>query len=185
MYQLTMAPGAWGPVGRLLIFRVHWAYFLVFIPYGWLVSFTVIRVISALFLKQVITAAAVDPVAVMNEKARKKKRELDQLQDLFSMADQNGNGEMDQEEFRALMEQPMARTILSILEIDPTDAKHVFTVLDDGDGEILMSEFISGVMRVRGHAKALDMVTVLYQNQRMQAQMDRLEELLGQLHDRP
>merc|ERR1719375_2096720 len=147
MYQLTMAPGAWSSIGRILIFDVHWAYVLIFAPYGWLVSFTVIRVISALFLKQVLNAAAVDPEAAMNEKMKKKAREMQQLRQLFEQADADGGGHMALEEFKNLLEQPRARTILSILEIDPQDSEHLFYLLDDGDGEIYLQEFITGVMR--------------------------------------
>merc|ERR1712224_86259 len=65
MFQITMAPGAWAGTGRMCIFDVNSWYVLFFVPYGVLVSFAVIRVISALFLKQTMAAAAVDPDQAM------------------------------------------------------------------------------------------------------------------------
>merc|ERR1719261_1677842 len=99
MYEITLAPGAWAKVGRKLIFDVHWAYALVFVPYGWLVSFTIVRVISALFLKQVLAAAAVDPEGAMNEKMRKRAREMRELGRLFQQADTDGGGQVGLDEF--------------------------------------------------------------------------------------
>merc|ERR1719399_91711 len=77
-HQFTMAPGAWAKMGRLLIMEVHWGYALVFVSYGWLVSFTFMRVITALFLKQVLAAAAVDPETAMQLKEKEKGRNLRQ-----------------------------------------------------------------------------------------------------------
>merc|ERR1719281_637319 len=106
MYQLTMAPGAWATIGRLLIFEVSWVYVLVFIPYGWLVSFTIVRVISALFLKQVLAAAAVDPEGAMRNKEKKRKHDIRRLRMLFEQADTDGGGQMALEEFKQLLGQP-------------------------------------------------------------------------------
>merc|ERR1719231_605241 len=100
MFEITMAPGAWGKIGRILIFKVSWAYALFFIPYGWIVSFTIIRVITALFLKQTLAAAAVDPEQAMMEKKKKKIRELKHLRALFAHADRDGGGTLSMDEFQ-------------------------------------------------------------------------------------
>merc|ERR1719375_2521585 len=52
MFQITMAPGAWGVVGRPVIEKVSPLYAWFFIIYVGGVSFAVIRVITALFLRQ-------------------------------------------------------------------------------------------------------------------------------------
>merc|ERR1719387_2174855 len=65
LFEITLAPGAWARIGRLLIFEVSPWFSLFFIPYGWGVSFAIVRVISALFLKQTLAVTANDPETAM------------------------------------------------------------------------------------------------------------------------
>ena len=60
MFEITIAPGAWGKVGRLLIFDVSWHYAFFFLLYVWGVTFAMVRIISAIFLKVTLAAAASD-----------------------------------------------------------------------------------------------------------------------------
>lgn len=123
------------------------------------------------------------------EKKRKKIRELKHLRALFAHADRDGGGTLSMDEFQDVLKQHRVRTMLSILEIDTSDAEGLFHLLDGGDGQIYMDEFVQGVMRVRGSAKAMDMVTLIFHSttiqqmlramgQETQAQMKRLEALV-------
>merc|ERR1711865_622660 len=82
MFEITLAPGAWSTVGRLLIFGVHWMYGIVFFLYGWIITFAVTRVITALFLKHTMNAATADAEIVMADKKAKKEREERQLRNM-------------------------------------------------------------------------------------------------------
>ena len=53
------APQAWGKIGRLMIFEISPLYCLFFIPYVMGVTFAIVRVISAIFLKERIGARSV------------------------------------------------------------------------------------------------------------------------------
>merc|ERR1719217_1015514 len=160
-------------MGRKLIFEVHWGYTVIFVTYGWLVSFTFIRVIGALFLKQVLAAAAVDPEATMLSKEKERRRLMRQLRELFEEADSDGGGLVHKEEFIELLRKPRAKTLLSILEVDSSDIERLWHLLDDGDGTICIEEFVKGVMKVRGQAKAMDVVTILYHHEHAHESMKR------------
>merc|ERR1719161_1211395 len=60
MFQITMAPGAWGSLGRPIIEEVSPGFAWFFILYVGGVSFAIIRIITALFLRQTLQVAASD-----------------------------------------------------------------------------------------------------------------------------
>merc|ERR1719191_508148 len=60
MFQITMAPGAWGVVGRPIIEEVSGAFAWFFVAYVGVVTFATIRVITSLFLRQTLDIAARD-----------------------------------------------------------------------------------------------------------------------------
>lgn len=174
-----MAPGAWAGTGRMCIFDVNSSYVLFFVPYGVLVSFAVIRVISALFLKQTMAAAAVDPEQAMAEKEKKKNREMAHLRTIFEDADADGGGSLTEEEFVEVLTNPRVRTILSLMEIDTADAKSLFHVLDNGDGHLFMEEMVPALARIRGFAKSCDVIKLMYASEHIQMQLNEIQKLVA------
>merc|ERR1712070_149487 len=47
------------------------------------------------------------------------------------------------------------------MDLDTSNAKLVFDLLDDGDGKLSAEEVVSGVAKLRGNARSLDMVSLL------------------------
>lgn len=46
------------------------------------------------------------------------------------------------------------------MELQPSDGEALFDLLDDGDGVIDADEFLHGCLRLRGNAKALDLLVL-------------------------
>merc|ERR1719191_623894 len=67
MFQITLAPGAWGVVGRPVI-EMNPLFAWFYIAYVGGVSFAVIRVITTLFLRQTIQVATGDDQVQRTEK---------------------------------------------------------------------------------------------------------------------
>merc|ERR1719161_2935788 len=153
MFEITLAPGAWSKIGRRLIYEVNPLYALFFIPYGWVVSFALVRVISAIFLKQTLAVASSDPETALHERQKKRAKEVIQLQKIFACADRDRGGTVTAEELLSIMEDRRIASMLAHLELDVHEVKHLFELLDDGDGSVSSEEFISGVLRMRGVAK--------------------------------
>jgi len=176
MYQLTLAPGAWAKAGRMLIFEVSPLYALFFIPWGWCVPFALLRVISAMFLKQTLAIAANDPETAITERVKKREGDIRKLRSIFNRADTDHGGFMDQNEFDVLLQDPHLKTFLSVMELEVTDVKGLFDLLDSrGEGCIYQSDFINGIMRMRGAAKSTDIMTILYENKKIQTQIGTLQ----------
>jgi len=161
MHQMTLAPAAWGTIGRTLIFQVSPLYAVFFVVFGWCVTFAIVNVLSAIFLKQTLAAAAGDSDVAVMERMRKKSQDIARLKDIFSEGDKDGSGSVDWSEFIAMIQNPRVRAWLGVLELDVTDMSTVFSLLDDGDGRIEFEEFIAGVMKCRGAARGVDVVSLI------------------------
>merc|ERR1719506_1759781 len=59
---------------------------------------------------------------------------------------------------------PAVRHYLSHLDLEVHDAEGLFDLLDDGDGEVTLSEFVSGITRMKGSARSADMVSLMCDN---------------------
>lgn len=73
--------------------------------------------------------------------------------------DPERNGFITFEEFCIQLENPWVQAFLSGLDIDITDARIVFTLLDvDGSGGLTVEEFVDGALKLKGPAKGIDML---------------------------
>merc|ERR1712130_923010 len=109
MFSITMAPGTWATTGRILIEEVNEAFALFFVIYIGAVSFSVIRIISALFLRQTLQIAAGDENSMMSYKMKQQRKYSDAVQRLFVEADISGDGRVSLEEFQTLLLDPIAQ----------------------------------------------------------------------------
>merc|ERR1739848_482940 len=57
VFQMTFAAGAWGPIGRLIIYRVNRWYAAFFIIYCAGITFAMLTIIRAIFLKETLSCA--------------------------------------------------------------------------------------------------------------------------------
>merc|ERR1719379_602203 len=133
-----------------------------------------IRIITAIFLKETLAAAAADQEHAIRERMRKRDKDIAQLRAIFTDFDEDGTGFVTLDEFKRILEDPYVKTWLQVLELEVNEVTGLFRLLDNGDGTISFDEFVSGVMRMRGGAKAVDLVTLLYENKKI---VDRLESL--------
>merc|ERR1712217_207628 len=57
---------------------------------------------------------------------------------------------------------------LLTLELDVSEARGVFEMLDfEGKEEVTISDWVAGCMKLKGHAKSIDVCTILYENRKL------------------
>eukprot|EP00913_Durusdinium_trenchii_P018603 g17481.t1 len=105
MFQVTFA-GCWPSYVNPLFDNVSMWYALFFCIYVTFVVFAVMRVITAIFLKETLDAAGEDHEVVMSEKEATKKKYLRKLERIFHEMDVSGDGLVSEEEFKSMMEDP-------------------------------------------------------------------------------
>merc|ERR1712012_1068199 len=78
----------------------------------------------------------------------------------FLAADTSGDGFLSLQEFEDVMSIPEVQGFLALLDLDIGEATSLFHVLNDGDDCLDYGEFVQGVTRLKGQARAMDVITI-------------------------
>lgn len=147
------------------------------------------NLITAVIVENAFAIAKDDQeqTAKMNE--RNKKRELKSLSELFQEIDIDGSGKLTKKEFMTALSNPRVTHKLLLLEMSNQDLIEAWELLDDGDGELDITEFASGLRRMKGEAKAKDVLDTVRRTQSsfetmtiLQKQIKELETTMGDIH---
>eukprot|EP00931_Biecheleriopsis_adriatica_P060159 TRINITY_DN36114_c0_g1_i1.p1 TRINITY_DN36114_c0_g1~~TRINITY_DN36114_c0_g1_i1.p1 ORF type:complete len:610 (+),score=102.00 TRINITY_DN36114_c0_g1_i1:25-1854(+) len=180
MYEITFA-GNWPTYARPLLEHVNPWYTVFFIMYITLVVFAVIRVITAIFLKDTLDAANGDAQMMVQDRMHKTAAYVKNLEDIFHAADVSGDGLISEQELLDLLGDKGVVTYLEALDLEVHQGTALFHLLDDGDGQITYDEFIDGILRFKGPARSIDLIAMQLDCQKMHKD---LRSLITCLEDR-
>lgn len=63
------------------------------------------------------------------------------------------------------LDNPWVKAYFSGLDIDPSEATVIFTLMDtDGSNSVSIDEFVDGTMKLKGHAKSIDILSMMFDN---------------------
>merc|ERR1711972_1163221 len=99
-----------------------------------------------------------DQASIAKELENKKRTELKNLSQLFFEIDTDGSGELSKQEFFGSLHNKKVLQMMDVLELRVPDLKETWEVLDDGDGLLTIKEFTDGIRRMKGEAKAKDII---------------------------
>merc|ERR1712008_94826 len=102
VFEMTFS-GCWPNYVRRVIEEVNPLYVIFFVLYIMVIFFGMIRIISALFLKETLAQASHDTETMVLERQRRGQKLRRELEDLFDEADLAGDGSMALEEWDALL----------------------------------------------------------------------------------
>lgn len=162
MFEVTLS-GCWPSYARPLVQDVDPLFYIFWAIYIAGVSFALLRVISALFLKETMRVANDDREMVMMEKLKQKEKFAVKLREFFEEADTSGDGFVSSGEFEAVLSNPSVKAWLHMLELEVYEVTALFNLLDDGDDKVSFEEFLQGAMRLKGNARAIDSVAIQHQ----------------------
>ncbi|CAE7463845.1 unnamed protein product [Symbiodinium sp. KB8] len=155
LYEITFA-GNWPTNVRPVLDRAGHGFVIFFVVYITIIVFAVIRVISAIFLKDTLDAANNDAEHLVVERLRKKAEYVEKLEQVFHAMDDSGDGMITEERLTNILANPVAKAYFQTLDVDIYESAALFHLLDNGDGEVTLEEFIEGIMRCKGQARAID-----------------------------
>eukprot|EP00746_Dinoflagellata_sp_MGD_P161357 gnl/MRDRNA2_/MRDRNA2_88463_c0_seq1.p1 gnl/MRDRNA2_/MRDRNA2_88463_c0~~gnl/MRDRNA2_/MRDRNA2_88463_c0_seq1.p1 ORF type:complete len:625 (-),score=105.07 gnl/MRDRNA2_/MRDRNA2_88463_c0_seq1:324-2198(-) len=182
LFEMTLAPGSWAKIGRVLIYDVNAIYVLFFAIYVPVVTFGITRVMTALFLRETFAAASSDKDMVLEEQFRAKKVQKENLQALFDKIDLDRTGRIKFDELQKALKDRRSASWMQILDVDVYEVVQLFQLLDtDGDGMVTFEEFSKGIMRLRGGAKSIDLISVLRQNADMSNAIQALSKVVHRI----
>ncbi|CAE7902573.1 Scn11a [Symbiodinium microadriaticum] len=111
LYEITFA-GNWPTNVRPVLDKVSHAYVIFFLLYITIVVFAVIRVITAIFLKDTLDAAQNDSENLVVERLRKKAEYVERLEAVFKAIDRTGDGMITEERLEEILSHPKAFCVL-------------------------------------------------------------------------
>jgi len=160
-------------------------YFIIFMFY---ILFTVVgllNVVTGIFVDSAVCTRTEDEV--IEQWKSEQRNTVETLRSVFKAGDVDNSGTMSLHEFRNHLMNPWVRAYFSGLEIDPSDAVSIFTLIaSEGCDEVDIDEFVAGMIKLKGHAKSVDVLTLMYDSANQTVQLNnfmqyvemRLEQML-------
>lgn len=182
VFEMTFS-GCWPNYARTLVEDVSTWYVLFFVAYISGVVFAMFRIITAIFLRDTLAIANTDAESQIHAKMKEKEAYADKLLHFFEECDTCGDGIITEEEFIAMLKEPRAAAYLAYLELDSSESLNLFHIINDGgSGGISREEFVRGALRLKGFARAQDLVILLHEFYAVKQTMKSLERIARSTH---
>lgn len=162
MFELTM--GNWMPPCRALVENVSEWFMTFFLLHKLIIGFSVLSVVNGVFMQETFKTANLDDHIMLLQKERASKMHKQKMRALFNHLDDDCDGLVSLAEFKAVVHDLDIRQWLSAMEMDVRDVDTVFRLLDaDGSQCLTIDELVTGVGRLKGTARAIDVATLLHE----------------------
>jgi len=172
MFELTLSN--WIPCCRLLMDHVDEWYAMLILTYKLTMGFAVVKVITGVFLHETFKVASTDDELMVVQKQRATAKHTQQMMKLFKEADISGDGTVGREEWKNALRKSKVKTWLSAMDLEVGDADLLFDFLDNGDDSITAEELINGVARLKGSARSIDVVALMYKCMSIERSVEEL-----------
>jgi len=159
LFEITFA-GSWPSLTRPVLEKVSDLYVIFFVCYITVIVFAIIRVIGAVFLKDTLEAAQNDAEQLVMDRLRMKEQFVRKLEGIFHSIDAQHDGLITEERLKAILAIPRVEAYFQTMDLDVREGQTLFHLIDNGDGEVTLEEFIDGIMRCKGPARAIDQVAM-------------------------
>lgn len=165
MFEISL--GNWIVPCRILMDHVNEGFMLFSICHKLIVGFSMVSVITGVFIQETFKVASTDDKIMLRHKERANNTHRDKMQTLFGMLDENSDGTLDMSEFEEVMRNPSLVMWLAAQELQVADAKDLFKALVGQDGRLSLDQLISGVGTLKGQARSADVAFLRLELQRM------------------
>lgn len=179
IFEITMAPGGFIQYRRLYE-DVHPAFGIFFVIYVCVVTFAVVRVITAMFLKATLSASDSDE----QNTAREKSLQWSKYMKTLEKKAVGPAGVMDHQELNDLLANDEFREWVEEVGLASYEVTRIFCALDEGDGGVLFAEFEAAITQMRGQPRAADVVINLYETRNILLRTIRMETRLDETCNR-
>jgi hypothetical protein len=179
MFEITMAPGGF-LLYRSTFSRVHPLFGCFITFYVCVVTFAIVRVITAMFLKETINATDHDDLRIKEQIAA---RRLSYAAHLAQAVDVDGSGGIDEEEFKSLVAIPKIQEWVEDVQLSEQELTRLFHALADAEtGEVVFEHFVNALAKMRSPLSPSDQVIMLIESRSSSSRTRRLEDAFMRLH---
>lgn len=171
------------PVTRAMMTNVGEFYLIFALVHKFCIGFAVVMVITGVFVQETVKVAQTDNTIMLNQRERAAKLHSKKMGALFAVADADGSGRLDKEEFEQVCQDPSVVTWLSAMGIDVSDASTVHALISErlGCEDLDALELVKGMSFVKGAARNIDMKMLRRDTHALKDYVEELEENVGKL----
>merc|ERR1712007_236866 len=123
------------------------------------------------------TAASDDELMIVQKK-RLQQKHASKMMRFMKEADESNDGLLQRDELKKICAIPDVKVWFAAQELDVDDVDLLFDLLDGGEGHISVTDLIHGVAKLKGSAKAIDMVGLMHMTSSLSSHLCELEWLL-------
>jgi hypothetical protein len=157
-------------------------FFLVFL------QFALMNIITGIFVESAMMTLSPDSEMMAEEHYRQEQENVRKLEQLCGNVDADSSGMLTREEFDTALRRKHIPMILTMLGLNRHHLLEFFTHMSkvsDYDGQVEISAFVQGCMRLRGAATQFDLLKMKSELRVQQARQDKsLSEMLELLRGR-
>jgi voltage-gated sodium channel len=179
MYTLftVLTLEGWSDIARHTMKVEGWSW-LFFIAFIFATTFAIMNVVVAVIVQNTLEHASHCKDEELQAKRQYEQQVMDKIMQVFEAADADGDGDLTRDEFLQSLDNAKVARYLHEIGVDVRQAETLFEVLDyDESGCLDLCEFIEGVLRARGEAKAKDVLAVQCDVWRVESRLlDEVEE---------
>jgi len=182
LFQI-MTLDSWSSMVRPLM-KVHvWSvlFFIIFITIS---DFLLMNLITSVIVNQAVEHGKDDKAEVAAEIELAREAAIHDLVGLFQEMDEDGGGTISRHEVAKAWKSRRVRNKFRTMDIGKKDLIILWTALDDGDGELSIEEFIQGMRKLKGEAKAKDILKLFREVRILEASIKEITILSDYSKDR-
>jgi len=171
----VMTLDSWTGIMRPLAHVQPWInwFFIVFISVA---AFVLMNLIVAVIVENAFASSNEEQAEVAKELEKKREEDIEDLKKLFYVIDADGSGMISKQELMDASKEYRVRQKLRSLDILPKDIETVWDILDDGDGELSVEEFVEGIRRLQGEARAKDILRLQRELRILQGSVEDIQQ---------
>jgi voltage-gated sodium channel len=157
---------------------------LFFVAFLFLTSFGLMNIVVGVIVENTLMAAEQNEEKVKKLEEEERSMILKNLQEIFIDADADKDGFVDRDEFETIMMRPDVQSKMEILELPSHEAKELFGILDgDHTGELDITEFIAGALKLKGAARAKDLMGVIVSQRGIVRRLEKFDGVPEQVNE--
>mmetsp|Transcript_51908 Transcript_51908/g.110919 ORF Transcript_51908/g.110919 Transcript_51908/m.110919 type:complete len:489 (+) Transcript_51908:135-1601(+) len=179
----VMTLDSWTGILRPLMKVQAWLviFFVVFIS---IADFVLMNLITAVIVEHAFSSAKDEEKELAARMERQKDQELEELKSFFNSIDIDGSGCLTREEFFGAAKNPKLRRKLRHLNIMSKDLDDIWEILADEDGQLGVEEFVTGIRRLRGEARAKDILRLYREVRILETSINMMQYSMDTAKDR-
>eukprot|EP00927_Polykrikos_kofoidii_P054115 TRINITY_DN48594_c0_g1_i1.p1 TRINITY_DN48594_c0_g1~~TRINITY_DN48594_c0_g1_i1.p1 ORF type:complete len:613 (-),score=75.63 TRINITY_DN48594_c0_g1_i1:45-1883(-) len=170
VFEMTMAPG--GFIKYRILADVHPALMMFVVVYVCVVTFAVVRVITAIFLKTTLSASEKDAPRMAEEQSLARLNYIARLSGEVT-------GCITETTLDLVLLEPHTCQLLQALGIEVQEARGLFKAIDHGQGGVRFHEYLTELVRMGGLVKCKDTLLLVNGMGNVLARLGKMEDRIG------